>query len=246
MIRKNLLVVAVLTLLVGAASAQNAPTLSAEIRLLSFNPEGSVDEAFIQDPGAAATAQAVKAPVKSFLNHEFSTVLLTSRKFAVTAKPTRTSLTTPGELLAEVTLPEGVNSAIVIFLPAKKGDKAKFQGLVINDAKRVFPAGSYHATNLSPMPIRLVLEKKNFDFKPGQALLIEDPPVREGRKSGMRTFAFKDNVWMAMATGIWPHPGEARSVLLFFYDAATGDVQLRSFDDVAPRDPAKDKEVKPI
>lgn len=217
-------------------SAQDKPLVKVDIRMLAFSPELQLDEAFAQDPAAADTAASIPAPVKSYLNHQFATMQLNSRKIIFTTKPDRASLTRVGELIGEVNLPDGVNSAILIFLPGKQGSKCRNQIIVINDATKAFPAGSIHITNLSPLLVRIALEQKVFEFKPGQTTLIENPPVRDGQMTGMRTFAFKDNNWIPVSTGLWPHPGAARSLKVLFQNGA-GDIQLRAFDDVPPRVP---------
>ena len=229
----------------GLPLAAGAPTsVRAELRLLAFQPDQAVDEAFAHDPTApppaanAAPAVGVKVPVKSYLNHEFSTVVLTGRRLVLTTHPERDSLTRADELLGEATLPEGVRSAILLCLPAAPGDKARFTILVIDDSKRAFPAGTFRVTNLSSQPVRIVLEDKTYQFKPGEIQLITDPPVRAGNQSGMKAFALHDDVWQRIGSGIWPHPGKNRVVQVLFANPATGQVQLRAYDDVPPREPA--------
>lgn len=235
MIRKTLTLAVISIAAVISLNAQVPAPLRVEIRMLAFSPDLQKKEAFAHDPVVDAATVGVPAPIKTYLNHQFSTVILKSRKIAFTTKRDRESLKTASDLIGEVTLPEGVNSAILLFLPGQAG---QCRIMAIDDSKRAFPAGSFHATNLSPLPVKLMLEQKAFDFKPGQVTLIEDPPVREGGQSGMRTFVFKDNAWAPIATGLWPHPGDARSLLVFFQNPTAGDVQLRSFEDVPPRAPA--------
>lgn len=239
MIYQILLSAAVVWLIIPRLNGQETPpTLHAEVRMLAFTPDLQFPEAYAQDPAAAAnTAVSVPAPIKTYLNHQFSTVLFKSRKIIFTTKPDRASLTREGETIGEVIVPAGVDSAILLFLPGKAGDKIRTRIMVINDAKRAFPSGSYHATNLSHLPIRLILEQKNFDFKPGAELLIEDPPVHAGHQSSMHTFAFMDDVWKPIATGLWSHPGQARGLLVLFQNPASGNVELRAFDDDPPREP---------
>lgn len=219
-------------------SAQQKPAARVEIRLLAFQPDLATDDAFAHDPAAPAATAAVKVPVKSYLNHEFTTVVLTGRRIVFTTKPDRESLTRAAELLGEVTLPQGVRSAILLFLPAPADGKARCQILAIDDSKQAFPAGSFRVSNLSPEPVRIVLEEKTYTFKPGTTELIIDPPVRAGKQSGMKAFAFHDNVWQRIGSGIWPHPGDNRVVQVLFTNPATGQVQLRAYDDVPPRSPA--------
>lgn len=239
MIRSSL----VFSILLAAApatlfSADEAPAaLPVELRLLAFNSAIAVDEAHAHDPENPKAAS-VPVPVKTYLNHEFSVLPVNGRRVVLTAKADRGSLTRPGELLGEVTLPEGTRSAILLFLPAPAGNKARFKILPVDDSKKSFPAGSFRVFNLSPEAVRIQLEKKNFDFKPGQSDLIQDPPVGENLHSAMRAFAFHRNQWQSIATGLWPAPGEARVLQVMFLHPQTGQVQLRGFDDVPPRDPA--------
>ncbi len=239
MSRKLFPIAAVLSLFSFCQAAEEVPTIRVELRMLAFAPSLQQKDAFAHDPAAEVGAASVAAPIKTYLNHEFSTLQLKSRKVVFTTKPDRESLTREADRIGEVTLPEGVSSAILLFLPANAGGKGTCQIMTINDAVKAFPAGSYHATNLSPLPVRLMLEQKAFEFKSGQTMLIENPPVRAGNQSGMRTFAFKNNAWAQIATSLWPHPGKGRGVLVFFANPATGEIQLKAFDDVPPRAPAE-------
>lgn len=217
--------------------AQEPPSIQVEIRTLAFSTGLQQPDAHAQDPAAGEAAASVAAPIKTYLNHQFVPIQLKSRKIAFTTKPDRASLTREGELIGEVTLPQDVSSAILLFLPGKPGGKAKCQILAIDDSKRAFPPGSYHATNLSSLPIRLMLERTSYEIKPGQRLVIDEPPMRDNGQAGMRTFAFRNNSWQPVATGLWQNPGDARSVLVLFQNPATGEVQLRAFDDDPPRTP---------
>lgn len=220
-------------------AAQDKAPARLEIRPLAFRSSLAAQEAYAHDPAAPKGTAAVKTSVKTYLNHEFSTVFLTGRKIVFTTKPDRESITRPGELLGEAILPDDLRSGILLFLPANPGDKASCRILPINDSKGAFPAGSFRIANLSPQPVRIVLEEKNYDFKPGTTEFITDPPVREGNQSGMKAFAFKDNTWQRIGSGLWPHPGKNRVVQILYFDAVSGNVQLRAFDDVPPREPAE-------
>ncbi len=212
--------------------------IRAEVRLLAFQTDAATDDVYAHDPDAPAETPATKTPLKTYLNHEFSTVTLSGRRIVFTTKPERSSLTNEADLLGAVTMPEGVTSAILLFLPPKPGSTTGHQILPIDDSKRAFPAGSFRVLNLSPLAVRIVLEGKNFDFKAGETSLISDPPVRDGNQSGMKAFAYRDNAWIRIGSGIWPHPGKNRAVQVLFFNPATDQVQLRAFDDVPPRPPA--------
>jgi hypothetical protein len=217
-------------------SAQEKAPARLELRPLAFDASLSLPEAYAHDPAAPASTAAIKTPIKTYLNHEFATVFLTGRKIIFTTKPERASLERPAERIGETTLPDDFRSGILLFLPGNAGDKTDCRILPIDDSKRAFPAGSFRVSNLSPQPVRIVLEEKNHDFKPGDTGFIHDPPVREGNQSGMKAFAFADNVWQRIASGVWPHPGTNRVLQILYLDAAAGCVQLRAFDDIPPRE----------
>lgn len=210
---------------------------SFEVRLLAFGPDQKIGEVYIQDP-AQADGTSVKSEVKSYLNHQFSTVILKGRKMAFTSGPDRGSLTREGEVLAEATIPENVKSSILLFLPSNPGAKFKYQVMAVPDSKRSFPAGSYYVANLSSTQLRLVLEEKVFDFKPGKSELIDDLPNKTGGQIGMRAVAFTNNVWKEVSSSIWNHPGRGRT-LMIIYPGNSGGVQLRGFDDIPPREPSQ-------
>lgn len=205
------------------------------LRFLAFQTGVAPAEAYLHDPAGADGITGTKVGVKNYLNHQSDTITLSSRKFALTSAADRDSLTREGELITEATLPKGVRTAIVLLLPGAPGEKASCRSLIINDDKKVFPLGSFHISNLSPAPVRLVLEKKKFDFKPGDTQVIKDPPVRENQHSGMEAYALKDEEWRRIASGMWPKPDRGRVLQVLFARPVTGQIQLRAFDDVPPR-----------
>jgi len=216
------------------AFAQETPAINARLRLLAFSGEMENAEVYIFDPAAPPETAPIKAEIKSYLNSDAAVVPLKSRKFVVGLAKERDSLAKEGQLLGEVTLPAGGDSAIVLFLPGKPGGKAKYQGMAVPDSVQAFPPGSFHVTNLSPFPVRLELEKKPFDFKPGQSSVLTNLPSKANSEMGMRCYALMENAWKEISSSIWNHPGKARSFMILFQDPSSGGVRLRSFDDVKP------------
>lgn len=233
---RHLLTTALAGLLFVGLPALQAAT-QCEIRLLAFDPALEMNDVYAQDPAADENAASVPTPIKGYLNHEFATMVLKGRKIVFTTKSDRASLKRPEDLIASVTLPGKVTSALLLFLPPNPGSKAKSQIMVIDDSRRAFPSGSFHVTNLSPAPIRLMLEKKTFEFAPGKSTLIQDIPTRENHMTGMRAWANMNKQWKPVATSLWPHPGRNRSVIVSFLDPNTGNIEFRAFDDVPPRNP---------
>jgi hypothetical protein len=236
MTRSLLSFAAALTAMVSVAFAQGPPPVQAKLRLLAYLSDLQQPEIFAHDPTAADNVPGVRAAIKGYLNDEFSSVTTKSRKVVFTTKADHASIKRPGELIGEGTLPATGNTAIFVFLPGKPGDKAKSQIMAIDDSKRAFPPGSYHVTNISSQTVRLMLEKTTYDFTPGKAIQITDPPVRATGQSGMRAFVQKGDKWTPISAGLWPHPGEGRNLALIFQSPTSGNMELRAFDDVLPRE----------
>lgn len=238
MILKQVLAAALLCVSSTSVFAQGGGNV--EIRLLGFNTDMKTEDVYAHDAAAPPQTASVKTAIKSYLNHEFSTVPLKGRKLVFTTKPDAASITRPGELLGEITLPQTVNSAILLFFPkARPEDKAQFRIMPVDDSKRAFPAGSYFVTNLTPQKVRITLEQKVFDYNPGQTTLIEDPPAGESLQTSMMGYVWKASKWEPIASSVWTVPGkERRNILLMYSDPRTGNVEMRSFDDLAPREPA--------
>jgi hypothetical protein len=213
-------------------TAQEAPGL--KIRGLHFQLAAPPDDLFAHDPSTQGKLPGVKLDVKSYLNHEYAVLPFPGKEFTVTGSADPTDLADSGKVLAKVKLPDGFKNGIFIFLPGtgKAGDP-KFRVLVIDDANRLFPPGSFRITNLSPRPVRIELEKEVFNFRSGETRVIEDPPVSASNSSGMRGFAQVDGNWTRFASTIWPHPGEKRSIQLIFEDPKTRQVEIHGIRDIA-------------
>ncbi len=207
-----------------------------DVRLLAFNSKLSEEKVYLHDPAADAVAAPVEADIKTYLNHEFFSIALTGRRLMITTGAGRDSMTAPGGLVGEITLPAGTDSAILLFLPTGEEASGRARVLSIADSKEAFPAGSFHVSNLSPQEVRMALESKPFHFKPGQAILIKDPPVRENKHSGMRAEALIDGQWRRIGSSLWPHPGRSRVVQILFRNPVSGQVQMKAFNDVPPRE----------
>ncbi len=232
-----LLACAVAAVLPPAARA--APAARAvEIRLLAFHARQATREAYVHDPDAPAAAASVKAPIMSYLNHEFASIPLSGQRLVITSKPERESLAREADVLGRATLPAGVASAILLLLPDQAAGSTRFRILTIDDSRRAFPAGSFRVSNLSAQPLRIVLEDQTYEFAPGKTQFIVDPPVHAGQQSAMKAFALRDKGWQRIASSIWPHPGKNRVVQVLFSNPLTDQIELRAFDDVPPRPPA--------
>jgi len=223
---------------VSVVAAQTpAPVIQAKVRLLAFTDELSNPEVYAHDPTAAADIPGIKTEIKNYLNHQAYMVATRSKKVVFTTKPDHASIGRQGELIGEVSLPETSNSAIMVFLPGKPGDKAANLVMAVDDSKRAFPPGSFHITNISSKVVRLKLEKNQYDFTPGKTLLISDPPIGENHQAGMEAFVQNGNAWSRVSAGFWPIPKTTRNLAIIYQNPANGRIALNGFDDVPPSDP---------
>lgn len=237
MITRILSISAFLSFLVLPLAAQQSSAVRIDLRLLAFSPLERVDDAYAHDPAAPDDAPAVEAPIKTYLNHEGAVMNLEGRNVVFTKSRERASIRRDEDVIARVTLPDGVRSAILLFLPGNGAAEGGPRVVTIPDSKQEFPAGSFRIANLSALPVQIRLEDKNYNFQPGQTRIIDDAPMRENSHSGMQAFAFVDNEPRRIASGLWPDPGDRRVVQVLYQHPQSGQVQLKAFDDIPPREP---------
>lgn len=232
---------------IGAVLLLAAPTLRAQeteeapglkLRGVAFQTDQPLGEIYAHDPAAAAEGlPGVKVVVKKYLNHEVDVVPVKGSNLVFTTKPDPASAKASTDVVAKVQLPANLKSGIFIFLPGsgRAGDPM-CRVLVVDDQVRSFPRGSLKVLNLSPLPVRIQLEKKNFDFKSGETRLIEDPPVGPNHTSGMVAYSHRGGEWQRIGAGIWPHPGDKRVLQILFENPRSKQIEMTGIRDVAVRD----------
>jgi hypothetical protein len=214
------------------APAPSVPGL--RVRGLSFQLDAPPAVVFAHPAGAPNKEPGVPLDLKSYLNHEFSSLPSAAYDLVFTTAADPASVARPAALVARARIPAGFTRGILMFLPGggQPGDPP-FRVLVIGDTPREFPTGSVKILNLSPQPVRIRLENQNFDFKSGENGVIENPPVADNNSSGMTAFAYGDNAWRRIASGAWPHPGGKRVLQVLFLNPATRQTEIRGVRDVA-------------
>ncbi len=218
-----------------ATPAKEEPGL--KIRGLSFMVDTPPDEIYAHDPTATKPTAGTKFDLKSYLNHEFSTVPALGNAIVFTKSSDPASVKDPASVLARAKMPEHFKKGIFVFLPGTgKPGEIPFQVMVIDDAIRSFPRGSLKVINLSNAQVKIMLEKEEFPFKPGESKLIEKQPIGDRGASAMTAFYFKDNQWQRFGAGVWPHPGEKRVIEIIFENPKTNQMEVQGIRDIAVRD----------
>ncbi|MDB6080067.1 MAG: hypothetical protein JWO82_3814 [Akkermansiaceae bacterium] len=218
------------------AGAQQAPAAKEadqgrHIRGLSFRIEEPLDVAYVYAPKIPG----VKIEVKGYLNDISSALPMEGgTDLVLTNSADPASVKDPAAILAKAKIAPTLKSAVFMFLPGtnKAGDP-KYRLLVLEDSVNDFPAGSLKLMNLSPLPVRMQLETKNFDVKSGQILVIKDPPMGDNQHASMSVFSFKGDKWQSFGSSVMPAPGRARVFQVFYENPASGKVEMRGIRDVA-------------
>lgn len=219
----------------AAPAAREQPGL--KIRGLSFLADAPTTDVFAHDPAAKPGTPGVKFDIKNYLNHEFAMIPVGAENLIFTKSGDAASTKDPASVLAKVKLPQHFRKGILVFLPgsAKPGEPI-YRVLPIDDAVKVFPRGSVNVINLSPVPVKIVLEKQEYVYKSGEAKVIENQPVDASNASAMTAYAFKDNQWQRFGQTVWPHPGEKRVIQIIFENPKSKNVELVGIRDIAVRD----------
>ena len=227
-IMKNYLLALCVGLSMGAGEA---PAKDVELRcvsLVSTHPEGDV---FLHVAGKKRRGAHLQ--VQGYLNHDSDTVALDGQDVIFTKDGSPKSVEDESMKLGQVKFPGNLERAILVFSPPKEEAPA-FVSL-IDDSAKAFPAGSYCVLNLSPHPVRIQLEGKDFDCPPDSQTPIVKPPVGEGNMIGMKAFYNKGggDEWEQIASGIWPEPGRKRVLQIIQENPNGNGVLMKGLTDSA-------------
>lgn len=233
--RISLLIFLALAILLNAQDAK--PPRMLKVRCLTFQIDRVVPELYAHSVVAKEDPIGIPVKARTYLNHEVETLTMEGESLVFTTDSDRASMKDPSKVVARVRVAATVRSAILMFLPGSgQAGEPKLRILPIEDTTRVFPRGSLKVINLSPQPLRLMLEDKRFDIKNGASQVIEDPPVGDRNASAMRAFIQQDGQWKRVGAGIWPHPGKKRVLQVAFLNPVSKQIEVRGIRDIAVRD----------
>ncbi len=218
-----------------------AAVLASWLQLAVAAPEEYRVRALSTQPGqpaglhvhnAAGTATAGKLRLKSFLNHEYDLLETKGGPVVFSAEADPASAKAEESIFARADLPGKPGSYILVFAPGTKeapGTKA----VIVDSAAKAFPPGSVMVLNLSSVPVTIELEKKPFEFEPGEIEIIKNMPVGAGQSAGMKASCMRSGKKEAIASGIWPHPGGKRTLQVILENPSSGRIEIKGIRDVA-------------
>ena len=226
---KTSFAIAILAAVVSFASPAAAAPEEYRVRGLSlqFNVP---PEIHIHSADGKASAGVIHP--KSFLNHEYDLLETKGGAVVLTAKADPASAKVEEDVIGQCELPAKPGSYILLFLPDEaKASKAKI--VVVDSSAKAFPPGSFKVLNLSSVAVKIELEGKPFDFKPGETVVIKDPPVGANQTAGMKATFERDGKLQTISSGIWPHPGDKRALQVITESGANKRLELKGVRDVA-------------
>lgn len=219
------------------AAAANQNQGGTKIRSLFFQIDRPPEEVYAHDAATDGKVLGVKLELKSYLNHEFGALANRPENVVFTKSQDPASVKDPDSILAKAKLPAGLGHGIFVFMPGsgREGD-LQFQVLVVDGSKRAFPSGAFRVMNLTRNPIRIELEDKKFEFKPGENKIIENPPVNANNSSAMKAFSTAGGQDVRITAQVWPNPGTKRSLQIVFQNPRTGELGVSGIRDVSDPD----------
>lgn len=186
---------------------------------------------------ATSLPEGIKSPVTVLAGGDLSQVRLSRRSVGTAIKVPKDGLiqvvnpilakdgTTTYEILATVTIPEGVNQSLGILAPVPDlTPPLKFRSKVIDLDK--FPGGSALFANLTGMEIGVILGSERKTIKAGQIEIINI-----GEFSGVKNQAVsyhyrvpKETEWNLISSSTVPMRSSLREILIFSYNNELGQI----------------------
>jgi hypothetical protein len=218
---------------VGQQSPSNANPGS-KIRAVLFRLAPRLTQVYAFDPDDQTGAPGVKLDVKDYLNDIGSSLPLKGNTVILTTSESRSSLSKPESIVANVKIGASKTSLILMLIPGtgKPGDPM-CRALVYDSRTSVFPVASYQITNLSPYPVKYELGSDVYEFKPGEMKLIKKLPMQPGETAPMVASCFKNNQWQRIASSVWSHPGTSREIQVLFENPKNNRVEMDGFQDTS-------------
>lgn len=217
-----LLATTVMAVLAGYGTAADKPSAGVRVRAVAAVPASVPESVRVLSNGNPAGT----IHPKTFLNHEADTLTLTKGPLEFSAE------SDPASRIGACELPAGIKSVILVFVPEVPG-KPACKVIAVDDSPKAFPAGSINILNLTSLPVRIELEKKSFEFKPGEVRVIPNPPTGPNGASAMKAARKVDGKWESFSSGAWPHPGPKRVLQILTDNPDTKQTEVRGIRDVA-------------
>jgi len=144
--------------------------------------------------------------------------------------------------VASARIPAGVNSAVLLFLPASTGSAQApaWRVMVIDDSPAKFPDGGAFAVNLYASEIRLVIGEHKILLPSGRSHGFKRPNQRDPFNMAPLVVEFRDGeTWRTASESTLRYVPGNRFLILAYVDPGSGRPRVAVFPDPRPApDPA--------
>jgi hypothetical protein len=141
---------------------------------------------------------------------------------------------------AAATIPDKVNKAILVFIPAAKaaaGNEAAAtpRVFVIDDSPQSFPNGGAFVANLFSGDIRFVIGEHRNQLRTGNTLGLKQPVERDEFNMAPVIIQFQQgDSWRTASESVVRFIPETRYLILAYVDPASGRPRISTITDVVP------------
>lgn len=226
---KTLIFPTIAALVLAVPSAALAGFRPVAVRALTMTAGFPVAGVYAHSPGSKDPG--VKLKVKNFLNHEFDAIEVAGNNLVLTSKAEPSSIADKAAVIGEITVPAGLKSAILLFLPGKTMGTGTVR--MVADGKSDFPPGAILFVNATRSDLRMEIEGKPFEAKAGENLVIRDQPIADNQSSNVKAFIMVGGKWVQFSSAIWPHPGKKRVLKVAAESSQAGKIELRDIKDIS-------------
>ncbi|WP_367873755.1 hypothetical protein [Luteolibacter sp. Populi] len=137
------------------------------------------------------------------------------------------------KLVATATIPAGVTSAILVFIPAPKPAQVPWKVLVIDDSAKTLPDAGAFVANLYNQEVRFVLGASKIMLKAGTSHSLPRPEPRDEFNMAPVVFQFqqKQDKWATASESMLRFVPGARYLMFAYVDPASGRPRIMTCKD---------------
>lgn len=133
---------------------------------------------------------------------------------------------------ATAKVPEGINAAILVFLPSGKDAGNPWRVLVIDDSAKTLPDGGAFVANLNQQEIRFVLGSNKILLKPGTTHSMARPEQRDEFNMAPVVFQFPQKEdWVTASESMLRFMPGGRYLMFAYVDPTSGRPRIMTCKD---------------
>lgn len=231
MIAKSALLLAALCLLPVSARSQDRGKGVIEIRAVLQDPVNPGREFFMQESGGAVGKLGLVPEGLSETQKVLPVKGVLALYDAGSVDPAK-----PGEnLVASVRVPNGMNRAIMVVVPAGEGGKSAYRMVLIDDSAGKFPWGESRVLSLIGVETALQAGEHKIPLAPGKITRVPEVRRVNDFRMAQTNFYYKEKEsWVAFTERQLQYLDGVRRVFIVFLTPGSKQPFVRTVVDTAP------------